>query len=161
MLSLTDPSWRLFKANYSDGSHVASLLQHAESGESIDTWYEDLFQELCHQYTVSQSAYPAAPHLLRIALSRPEIQRDVLVLLGSCYAFSTLPTMVSMSKDVLEEWRASARQAVPVIAGLLAQPQESEEELRYLLFALAAVHGHPGLAARIEALDADKDFPAG
>jgi hypothetical protein len=161
VLSFTDPSWCLFKANYTDGSHVATLLQQAESGEPIDSWYEDLFQELCHQYTVSESAYPAAPHLLRIAVSRPEIRRDMLVLLGSCHAFSTLPTTESMSKDVLEGWRSSARQAVPVIAGMLAEPQETEEELRYLLFALAAVHGHPNLASGIESLDVETGFPAG
>ncbi|MCU0520948.1 MAG: hypothetical protein MUF84_09680 [Anaerolineae bacterium] len=67
MLSLSDPAGRLYKANYTDGSHVASLLQRAESGEPIDTWYEDLFQELCHQcgrsspIVTSGVARPLAP----------------------------------------------------------------------------------------------------
>ena len=154
MLSLTDPSWRLFKANYTDGSHVASLLQQAESGEPINTWYEDLFQELCHQYTVSEAAYPAGPHLVRIASSRPELRKELLVLLGSCHASSGSSNRGSISDEVMEEWRSSAEAAVPLLLGLLAEHPESESDLCYLLCSLAAVHGYPELATAIEGLDA-------
>lgn len=44
--------------------------------------------------------------------------------------------------------------SIPLIAGLLAQPQQSESDLRYLLSSLAAVSGYPSLASAIEALDA-------
>ncbi len=57
MLSLTDPRWLQFQANYTDGGRVASLLSRAEAGEPLGSWYDELFQELCHQYTVSEAAY--------------------------------------------------------------------------------------------------------
>jgi hypothetical protein len=161
VLSLSDPTWRLFKANYNDGSHVARLLQQAESGEPSDAWYERLFQELCHQYTVSESAFPAAPHLLRIAVSRPDVRQELLILLGSCHTFSTPPSTQPLQQSLIEEWYSSARQAAPLVAAILAEPNHTEEELRYLLSGLAAFHGYPNLAAEIEGLDADRDFPAG
>ena len=53
MLSLDDPRWVQFRANYTDGVQVAKLLEQAQSGEPLDKWYDDLFQEIGHQYTVS------------------------------------------------------------------------------------------------------------
>jgi hypothetical protein len=156
MLSLSDPSWRQFQANYTDGGHVAILLRRAESGEPLDSWYEDLFQELCHQYTVSEAAFPAAPHLLRQASAHPELRLHLLVLLGSCHAFVEPARFGAIPAEAAQEWRASAAEAIPLIAALLARPQPDEEELRYLLCSLAAVQGYPGLASAIEALDVDE-----
>ncbi|MEJ2013670.1 MAG: hypothetical protein P8X64_15785 [Anaerolineales bacterium] len=56
MLHLSDSRWAEYGANYEDGTHVATLLDRAGKGEPLDQWYDDLVQELCHQYTVSQAA---------------------------------------------------------------------------------------------------------
>lgn len=40
---------------------------------------------------------------------------------------------------------------------LVFQPLRGEPELRYLLSTLAAVHGYPKLAEKIEALDVEPD----
>lgn len=154
MLSLSDPEWRQFQANYTDGGRVAEILGRAERGDPLDDWYDDLFQELCHQYTVSAAAYPAAPHLVRIATSHPELRLELLVLLGSCHADSEPSKLAVMPDEVVAEWRSSAREAMPLLAGLLAEPRWSESELRYLLTSMAALHGFPELALAIEGLDA-------
>ena len=154
MLPLSDPRWCQFQANYTDGGHVADILSRAGKGEPLDDWYDDLFQELCHQYTVSDAAYPAAPHLVRIASSRPELRKELLILLGSCHASSESSNRGSISDEVMEEWRSSAEAAVPLLLGLLAEHPESESDLCYLLCSLAAVHGYPELATAIEGLDA-------
>jgi len=153
MLSLSDPVWQQYQANYTDGARVAGLLSRAEAGEPPDRWYHDLFQELCHQSTVSEAAYPAAPHLVRLADSRPELRKHLLVLLGCCHAFSEPGMRQSLLPEVVRDWRDSAADAIPLIAGLLAEPQTSESDLRYLLCAMAAFQGFPGLGAAIEALD--------
>jgi hypothetical protein len=153
MLSLTDPTWRQYKANYTDGAGVASLLRRAEAGEPLDNWYDDLFQELCHQYTVSEAAYPAAPHLVRLANAHPDLRLDLLILLGACYASVEPAQPASIPAEVAQEWRASAEGAVALIAAMLIEPQTDETELRYLLSSLAAVKGYPGLAMGIERLD--------
>jgi hypothetical protein len=62
-----------------------------------------------------------------------------------------------MPADIGEEWRASAGAAMPLVADLLAQPQPTESDLRYLLSALAALGGYPSLASAIEGLDYEPD----
>lgn len=153
MLSLTDPQWFQFHANYTDGSNVASLLTRAESNEPLDDWYDDLFQELCHQYTVSDAAYPAGPHLVRISMALEELRKPLLVLLGACHAYFSLLKIHTIPTEIVEEWYSSAKEAIPLIAGLLAQPQPNESDLRYLLSSLAAVNGYPSLASAIEDID--------
>lgn len=155
MLSLTDPTWRQFRANYTDGAGVASLLRRAESGEPVDNWYDDLFQELCHQYTVSEAACPAAPHLVRLANAHPDLRSGLLILHGSCHAFAGPDLLASMPAEMVQEWRLSADRAITLTAALLTEPQTDETELRYLLASLAAVKGYPGLAKAIEALDVE------
>ena len=153
MLSLTDTRWLQFQGNYTDGGHVANLLARAESGEPLVDWYDELSQELCHQYTVSDAAYPAGPHLVRLAMAFEELRKPLLVLLGMCHAFSEPLQPGRIPSDVEEAWYFSAKEAIPLIAGLLAQPRPSESDLRYLLSSLAAVSGYPSLASAIEGLD--------
>lgn len=153
MLELSDPTWRQFPANYTDGSHVAELLARAESGEKPSGWYDDLFQELCHQYTVSRSAYPSAPHLVRIAKAIPSLCKDLLVLLGACYAFLDTAYAGTIPAEMADEWRSSASEAITLLCDLLSQPQSTQSDLQYLLCSLAAVQGYPSLASAIEAID--------
>jgi hypothetical protein len=156
MLSLTDLRWSQFQANYTDGAGVASLLRRAEAGEPLVNWHDDLFQELCHQYTVSEAAYPAAPHLIRLANAHPDLRIHLLILLGGCYAFAESSQIASMPAEVALEWRPCAERAVTLIAALLIEPQTDETELRYLLSSLAAFKGYPGLASAIEGLDTEE-----
>ena len=153
MIELTDPKWSELKGNYGNGTLVAGLLAQAQAGAPIDEWYEDLFQGLCHQETVSEAAYAAAPHLVKIAASPVAPRKDLLILLGACYSNSDshIPT------ELAEEWHASARKAIPLLAEILAEPQP-ELELRYLFASLAAFHGYQWLAKKLETLDVDTDW---
>lgn len=156
MLSLTDPRWLQFQANYTDGGRVAKLLSLAESREPIDDWYDELTQELCHQYTVSDAAYPAGPHLVRLAMTFEELRKPLLVLLGVCHTFSESLKTRPIPTNIADEWYSSAKEAIPLIADLLAHQQPNESDLRYLLCSLAAVSGYPALASAIEGLDSSK-----
>jgi len=153
MIPLTDPRWSQFQANYIDGSTVAGLLARAYSGESLDHWYDDLFQEICHQYTVSQAAYPAAPHLISLAKEHEPFRKQLLILLGVCYAYAERPLGASLPPDIREAWVQSSQEAIPLLLGVLAAPQTSPAELLYLLSSLAAFHGYPSLARALESLD--------
>ena len=158
MLTFSDPMWSRFSANYTNGTHVAELLARATTdGELPGGWYEELFQELCHQYTVSEAAYPAAPHLVNLAKTRPELRSDLLILLGSCHAFSIPSKLESISPEVVEEWQKSAKEAIPLIAGLLEQSLQDPFELLNLCMALAAASGHSSLAQALERLDIEPE----
>ena len=160
MLSLTDPTWSELQSTYGTGARVADLLSLAASGTPFDRWYHDLFQELCHQYTVSEAAYAALPHLVALARDNKEARKHLLVLAGSCYAFSQLPEASPIPADLEVEWDAAARDAVPLLTEVLSTEGLSESDLRYLLFSLAAVQGHHSLALVIESLDAEIECPS-
>lgn len=153
MLSLSNPQWGHFSANYTDGRQVADLLVRAENGEDFHHWYDDLHQELIHQYTVSQVAYPAAPHLVRLAQARDDAQTELLILLGACHAFSDNELLASMPAQIISDWHSSASDALPLISSVLIQEQPHVSRFLYLLSALAAVSGYPALARSIEQLD--------
>ncbi|MFN2241856.1 MAG: hypothetical protein ACK2U2_06180 [Anaerolineae bacterium] len=159
MLSLTDPAWGELQSTYGDGTHVAELLARAESGVPFDRWYDDLFQELCHQYTVSEAAYAALPHLVALARENGEARKHLLVLAGCCYAFAQLPDTELMPAEWEPDWQAAARDAIPLIAEVLSAQQLAESDLRYLFVSLAAFHGHRSLALSLEALDAEVECP--
>jgi hypothetical protein len=159
VLSLTDPKWSELQSTYGDGTRVAELLSHAASGAHFDRWYDDLFQELCHQYTVSEAAYAALPHLVSLARGNWEARKHLVVLAGSCYAFSQLPDAPPIPAELEEEWHATARDAIPLLTEVLSTGGLSESDLRYLFLSLAAFHGHHSLALALEALDAESECP--
>jgi hypothetical protein len=159
MLSLTDPRWSKLQSTYGDGSRVAELLSLAENGVPLDRWYDDLFQELCHQYTVSEAAHAALPRLLTLARDNREARKHLLVLAGACCAFSQLPGTPPIPAGLEEEWHAAARDAIPLLTEVLSTDELSESDLRYLFLSLAAFHGHYSLALALEALDAEIECP--
>ena len=61
-----------------------------------------------------------------------------------------------MPADLEVEWHYAAREAIPLLAGLLVRPHP-EVELRYLLASLAAFHGCQWFAKKLETLDVDTD----
>ena len=157
MIELTNPRWNNLAGNYGNGRMVADLIARAKAGAPLGEWYEDLFQSLCHQYTVSEVAYAAAPHLVKIAESPAAPRMELLILLGSCIAFSDPSNFARIPPEFKEDWDASARAAIPLLAELLAEPHSSQAELLNLLFAMAAFNGHSSLARAIEALDPDTE----
>jgi hypothetical protein len=153
MIPLTDKQWSQFNANYSDGGTVAVLLQKAYSGVPMDRWYDDIFQELCHQYTVSEAAYPAAPHLVYLARKNTQIRKHLLVLFGTCYAYTEKTNEKNLSAEILSTWKRSAKEAIPLLLKELAEPQPGASDFLYLVASLAVFSGYPTLARHMENLD--------
>jgi hypothetical protein len=157
MIDLSDQQWGQFKGNYTDGSTVASLLEKAYTGDVINHWYEDLHQEICHQYTVSEVAFIAAPHLVRLASMNIELRKPLLVLLGICHAFVESSALDRVSAGIKHEWDRSAEESIPLLLGLLAERQPTGSDLLYLLSSLAAFSGYPSLAQSLESLDYESE----
>ena len=159
MLSLSDPKWCELKSNYGDGARVAELLSLAKSNAPSYTWYDELFQELLHQYTLSEAAYAAVPYLLDIAGEREDLQEQLLVLVVACYTFSQAPEAAPIPAELEGEWHGAARQAIPIMGVVLGKSQTSQSTLRYLFSSLAAFNGHYALAVTLEALDVEIECP--
>lgn len=159
MLSLTDPKWGELKSNYGSGARVAELLSLAKSDAPPHAWYDELFQELLHQYTVSETAFAAVPHLVDIASEREDLRESLLVLVGGCYTFSQTPEAAPIPAELEAEWHDAARQAIPIMGAFLGKGQASESTLRHLFSSLAAFNGHYAFAALLEALDIEIECP--
>lgn len=159
MLSLDDGRWSGLQTTYGDGRRVARLLSAAAGGAPLEDWYDDLFQELCHQYTVSEAAYAALPHLVRLAAQSETTRKHLLVLIGACYAAAQLPGACPIPEDLEEAWHSAAKAAIPLVGKALAEPSLAELDLRYLLFSITALHGYHALAYVIEGLDAEIACP--
>ena len=67
MLALDNDLWVDLAGNHRDGRQVAALLRQAATGADLDIWFEYIVQELVHQYTVSEVAYAALPHIVQLA----------------------------------------------------------------------------------------------
>lgn len=155
MLALTDPMWKDLSANYTDGGHVAQLLIKAESGAPLHSWYDELFQEIIHQYTVSEAAITTAPYLVRLAAKHDSWRKELMVLLGMCHAYCDPSVLQRVPMEARQAWTESAEAAKPLLLDLLKKTPSSESDLRYFLSALAGVSGYPHLARAIERLDAN------
>jgi len=84
---------------------------------------------------------------------REDLRKHLLVLFGVCQAFSEPSALETMPAGIVDEWRRSAEEALPLVADLLKHKQPNPSNLLYLLSTLAAVSGYPALARAIEAVD--------
>jgi len=159
MLPLTDPRWSTLKSNYGSGAQVVELLALARNGDLNDAGYEELFQSLCHQYTLSEAAYAALPHLLEIAQAVPQLREEFLLLAGWCYACSALPNAPALPSDLSAAWRSVPVRAIPMTAEVLQEKIPSQEQFRALTSSLAAYNGHFSLAFVLESLDVEVECP--
>ena len=159
MLLLNDERWSELQSNYGDGRRAARLLSVAAAGTPMDDWYDDLFQELCHQYTVSEAAYAAMPHLVALARQSEIARKHLLILIGACYTSAHLPDSCPIPEDLAPEWHSAAKEAIPLVGKSLAEDGIYETDLRYLLSSITALHGYHSLAYVIEGLDTEIECP--
>jgi len=158
LLSLNDGRWSELQSTYGDGRRVARLLSVAAAGTPKDEWYDDLFQELCHQYTVSEAAYAAMPHLVVLA-RQSEIARKHLARSHWCLLCSA---QMPNSRPIPKTWHQSG---IPrpgshtIVGNSLTEDGISETDLRYLLSSITALHGYHSLAYVIEGLDTEIECP--
>jgi len=136
LLLLDDPRWNQLKSTYGTGATVAQLISRANADAPLDDWYDSLFQEILHQYTLSPVAYAAVPHLVGIAKRRPDARKHLMVLIGACYAHSSDSGGPPVPLYLQQEWQAARTAAVPIMLEVLEDPQLDEEEIRYLLHLL-------------------------
>ncbi len=159
MLSLEDSRWSRLRSNYGTGTSVVQLLSKAAAGDPLDEWFDDLFQELLHQYTLSEVAYAAVSHLVRIANERQDVRKALVVLIGGCYAYSDESRSPPIPQDFEEEWRLARHEALLLALEVLRDPDLDENDTRYLLSSVAALKGEKELSVAIESLDVEIQCP--
>jgi len=150
MLALDNSRWVDLAGNYNNGSQTANLLRQAYAGVNVDAWFEELAKELCHQYTVSEAAYAALPHLVQLAEAYPAWRADLLILAGVCVSYGNKPP-VAIAEEYEADLGAATGPARVMLGELLSHEQDSDSDVVYMLSALAAFHNCTNLACCIEA----------
>lgn len=147
MLSLESDEWKTLSGSPGgDGVMTAALLKTLYVKNSIDDWAE-LHQQVNHQFTVGETAYVAAPHIVAIA-RKASLRLRILLLgtLGSVVAARDLygaPPLRSQWKAEFDQACADARS---LVAESLAQVVADPGDSLGLLEAAAALQGHANLA---------------
>ena len=150
MLALDNDLWVDLAGNHRDGRQVAALLRQAATGADLDIWFEYLVQELVHQYTVSEVAYAALPHIIQLAEAFPDWRTDLLILAGVCVSYGDQPP-AAIAEEYEADLSAAVGPARVMLGELLSHEQDSDSDVIYLLSALAAFHDCRDLARTIEA----------
>ena len=83
MLGLDDPKWKALTGGRGPEVDLSSVLHSLEMGvEPTETWNE-LWDSIYHQGNIGDSAFAAAPHLVRIHLSHGVVNWNTYALLSA------------------------------------------------------------------------------
>jgi hypothetical protein len=151
MLDLDSPVWASVPASCDMTSVLTvELLRQVWTGD--DTAYAELYNQVCHQFTVGAIAYLAVPHLVEVARERP-LKRRIwpLSIVGTVAAARVAYSQ--SAADLREEWRTEYEAANDAATKLAAEALNhtgwEASESQELLATLAALHGHSNLAIHL------------
>jgi hypothetical protein len=146
MLALDSPRWKLFSTYFGSPEQVpqrlASWRQSIGSPDEESQWSE-LWEQFLHQFTITDAAYAAVPHVVR-ELDRVEPRKrfDYLVELALIEsARQTDAGAPALASDLADSYHAALTHARRFAVGLLSL-EWPKIEFRYLLSILATLQGH-------------------
>ncbi|HVE58574.1 MAG TPA: hypothetical protein VNB22_17200 [Pyrinomonadaceae bacterium] len=147
MLELKSSEWSKIRASAGgNGLLTAELLQQLY--DSDESAWSEFYQQVCHQYTVGETAYVAVPHLVEIARIKEDQNFRALML-------STVGTIVASmyvyrAPNMRDEWKmefVNACEEACRLAALMLQQRGLDKSTSFILIStLAALHGHTNLA---------------
>lgn len=161
MLLLDDTLWSNLNPKPYAPSYPAQLRQLSETiaaGEYSPSSLGDLCT-MCWDWNTFDSTFAAVPHLIDICRKLPPettARIDLLAWVGWCVACIHLNR-----QDGPEQLKQWYKESVPVARDLIAEslpftqdPAGEQDNVRELLAAFAACHGHPALAFILYELEA-------
>jgi hypothetical protein len=148
MIDLKSPVWGMIAASCGgDGLFAAQLLRDLRDGD--ESAMDELHHQICHQFTVGETAYVATPHLVAIARSAG-LQLRLSILVTIAHIVAGRQTYPDAAAELRDEWREEFLQSCNDARSLAAETLKAElsapEDSFYLIGALAALHGHANLA---------------
>jgi len=152
VIELDSTAWADVKASPGgNGVLTAQLLADLRDGDE-SAWGE-LYQQVCHQNSVGEVAFVAAPHMVAIArVSTPRIRALLLSTVGSIVASAkSYPADAAKPRD---EWRAefdrACAEAIVLASESLRDAPIDRDDSLMLIQAVAALHGHANLALLLQ-----------
>ncbi len=153
MLDLRSQQWSAIRASAGgDGMLTATLLRQMTDGE--ESACAEMREQICHQHTVGEVAYVAAPHLVGIArtATSQHIRAVALSAIGNIVAsLACHPESAATLQDVWKaEFERACGEARELVAEILREPLTDRDDSAMLVGTLAALHGHPVLYMLVE-----------
>jgi hypothetical protein len=149
MLDLNSTEWANIESSPGgNGLLTAELLAQLWSGD--DDALPELYQQVCHQNSIGETAYVAVPHLVAIARRSANLQLKawLLEIVGSivasakCYPRDAPP----IRDEWREEFELACAEACKLAGEQLQKPKLDPQDSFSLISALAGLHGHANLA---------------
>src|SRR5262249_22690110 len=139
--------------------HLAvKLLRQIRKGDTSE--YGELYNQVCHQFTVDQLEYVVVPHLVDIAKQSSRRERvEPLSIVGTVAAarMTYASSAAALTADVQEEYLRANEEAMALTADALSHGPWEPNECLQLIATLAALHGRANLAIFLVGQgDADK-----
>ena len=82
MLAFDDPRWTTLRGGYHLPYDSRPALLRLEAEDSVDSTWEELWNELHHQGDIDDASYAAVPHLVRICSTRSNIDWNFYALIS-------------------------------------------------------------------------------
>jgi hypothetical protein len=166
LLPLDDPRWKdLNHRNWSHGKRsewtpdapfIPDVLAELLKDPSDQKRFDDLWPWFCSEGTTWAAAYAVVPYMVALAKRLPPDQRfEYLCVVGLVVAHSCPELGEPFEiKDYLKaSYQHALSKALPLVAEALVHRRDVTET-RYLLAAVAALHGHRKLAEVLQDMDA-------
>src|SRR6516164_8973160 len=122
MLSLDSPKWKEFRTAYGSAERIPALVRAiaeekevsysrdlAEMRRNPSPW-EEVYNHLCHQYSICLATYAAFPHLVSIAeQGNLGKQLEALTLSGAICAFGEMGEEDTVTEELLEPFETAMK----------------------------------------------------
>jgi hypothetical protein len=156
MLSLDSPRWKSFSTYFGSPEQVPQRLaswRESIGGPDEDLQWSELWEQFLHQFTITDAAYAAVPHVVgdldRVA---PRKRFDYLVELALIEGARQSAGAPELASDLAHPYYTAMAKARHLAVECLSL-ELPKIEFRYLLSILASLHGHGVLGDLIFHLD--------
>ncbi len=151
MLDLNSPRWKQLKASPGgDGELAVALLRKVLNGDH--SAYDELYQQVCHQFSVGEVAYAVVPHLVDMAFSAPsELKISALNIVGAVAAsrIAYRNSSARIPEDLEPEYIQANCKALEITAEALKKGRWKAQQSLELIATLTALHEHADLALHL------------
>ena len=174
MLSLDSPKWKEFRTAYGSAERIPALVRAiaeekevsysrdlAEMRRNPSPW-EEVYNHLCHQYSICLATYAAFPHLVSIAeQGNLGKQLEALTLSGAICAFGEMGEEDTVTEELLEPFETAMKKmkqmSLDIVRRAVAEKRLENYPLPYLLQSVLAIRF--GKHVVVQSLDhlVDKD----
>lgn len=147
MLDLDSLRWVQLTAAGGSPRVVVQLLRSLRTHPSDRDWVE-LFEQLCHQWTLETCAYAALPHVLELAEAQGRI-RDPEFLSGIGRVAQPMERVAECPEDLRPDFDSACEQAAAWTRSAASDPGYAKRDYVYALGAAAGFAGRRGPALEL------------